>query len=73
MCMLFFLPLLERMRVDIRRVIDDVGMGKESDPAYIGCKQDNEKPFEKIDLRSLHTNANIYLFLFFTRYYLELF
>ena len=63
MRMLRFLSFFEGVRVYIRRVVDHMGMGEKRDPAYIACKQDNEKPLWKPFFRSVHSTRR---YIFFT-------
>jgi len=63
MRMLRFLSFFEGVRVYMRGVVDHMGMGEKRDPAYITCKQDNEKPLGKSSFRSVHSTRR---YIFFT-------
>lgn len=56
------LSFFERVRVYIRGVVDHMCMGEKRDPAYITCKQDDEKPLWKPSFRSIHSTRRYILF-----------
>lgn len=56
---LFFLPSLKRVRVNIRGVVDDMCVSEQRNPAYVCRKQDNQKPLHISSPRDLHMATKI--------------
>jgi len=63
MRMLRLLSFFEGVRVHIRGVVDHMSMGEKRDPAYITCKQDDEKPLWKPSFRSIHSTRRYIFFI----------